>query len=105
MTLIDQYVNIPNKPAFDCFCLPFWKLIYLFHTHIVFAFQLSFQNESWKINKLNETGVRAIATNLLHFGLPTFVRNTEKVAYNITSEASFVYILSGQKFIKNAKTG
>ena len=45
-----------------------WKLIHLFHTQIVFAFQLSFQNESWKINKLNETGVRAIATNLLHFG-------------------------------------
>ena len=28
---------------------------------------------------------------------------TEKVAYNIASEASYVYILSGQKFIKNAK--
>ena len=30
---------------------------------------------------------------------------TEKVAFNIASEASYVYILSGQKFIKNAKTG
>ena len=29
---------------------------------------------------------------------------TEKVAFNIASEASYVYILSGQKFIKNAKT-
>ena len=28
---------------------------------------------------------------------------TEKVAFNITSEASYVYILSGQKLIKNAK--
>ena len=28
---------------------------------------------------------------------------TEKVAYNIASEASYVYILNGQKFIKNAK--
>ena len=28
---------------------------------------------------------------------------TEKVAFNIASEASYVYILSGQKFIKNAK--
>ena len=27
----------------------------------------------------------------------------EKVAFNIASEASYVYILSGQKFIKNAK--
>ena len=28
---------------------------------------------------------------------------TEKVSFNIASEASYVYILSGQKFIKNAK--
>ena len=28
---------------------------------------------------------------------------TEKVGFNITSEASYVYILSGQKLIKNAK--
>ena len=27
----------------------------------------------------------------------------EKVAFNIASEASYVYILSGQKFIKNAQ--
>ena len=30
---------------------------------------------------------------------------TQKVAFNIASEASFIYILSGQKFIKNAKNG
>ena len=28
---------------------------------------------------------------------------TENVSYNIASEASYVYILRGQKFIKNAK--
>ena len=28
---------------------------------------------------------------------------TEKVSFNIASEASYVYILSGQKFMKNAK--
>ena len=28
---------------------------------------------------------------------------TEKVSFNIASEASYVYILSWQKFIKNAK--
>ena len=27
----------------------------------------------------------------------------EKVSFNIASEASYVYLLSGQKFIKNAK--
>ena len=30
---------------------------------------------------------------------------TEKVSFNIASEASQVYILSGQKFIKNDKKG
>ena len=30
---------------------------------------------------------------------------TEKVSFNIASEASYVYILSGQKLIKNAKIG
>ena len=27
----------------------------------------------------------------------------QKVAFNIASEASYVYIMNGQKFIKNAK--
>ena len=30
---------------------------------------------------------------------------TEKVSFNIASEASYFYILSGQKLIKNAKNG
>ena len=30
---------------------------------------------------------------------------TESVSFKIASEASYVYILSGQKFIKNAKNG
>ena len=30
---------------------------------------------------------------------------TEKVSFNIASEASYVYNLSGQKFIKNTKNG
>ena len=30
---------------------------------------------------------------------------TEKVSFNIASEASYVYIVSGQKLIKNAKNG
>ena len=30
---------------------------------------------------------------------------TEKVTFNIASEASYVYNLSGQKLIKNAKNG
>ena len=30
-------------------------------------------------------------------------KSTENVSFNIASEASYVYILSKQKFIKNAK--
>mgnify|MGYP001363378883 CR=1 FL=1 len=30
---------------------------------------------------------------------------TEKVSFNIASEASYLYILSGQKLSKNAKNG
>ena len=35
----------------------------------------------------------------------TVSKNDKKVAFNIASEASYVYILSGQKFLKNAKNG
>ena len=34
-----------------------------------------------------------------------YLKFTEKVSFNIASEASYVYILSVQKFIKNAKKG
>ena len=30
---------------------------------------------------------------------------TEKVSYNIASEVKYIYILSGQKLIRNAKDG
>ena len=35
--------------------------------------------------------------------LPRCLKITEKVSFNIASEASYVYILSGQKLIKKAK--
>ena len=37
--------------------------------------------------------------------LPRCLKITEKVSSNIASEASYIYILSGQKSIKNAKNG
>ena len=36
---------------------------------------------------------------------PRCLKTTEKVSFNIVSEGSYVYILSGQKLIKNAKNG
>ena len=35
----------------------------------------------------------------------TVFENPQKVSFNIASEASYVYILSEQKSIKNAKIG
>ena len=40
--------------------------------------------------------------NCTHWGN---LKIAEKVSFNIASEESYVYILSGQKFIKNAKNG
>ena len=34
-----------------------------------------------------------------------YLKVTEKVSFNIASKASYVYILSRKKFIKNAKNG
>ena len=36
-------------------------------------------------------------------GLTRYLKITEKVSFSIASEASYVYILIGQKFIKNTK--
>ena len=36
---------------------------------------------------------------------PRCLKITEKVSFNFASEASYIYILSGQKLIKNAKNG
>ena len=43
-------------------------------------------------------GVKSAAT-------PRCLKITEKVSFNIASEASYVFVLSIQKFIKNAKNG
>ena len=47
-----------------------------------------------------------MTNQLFHFWIgPRCLKITEKVSFNIASEASYVYILSGQKLIKNAKNG
>ena len=47
-------------------------------------------------SKLSSLGVQVLSRCL---------KITEKVSFNIASEASYVYILSGQKLIKNAENG
>ena len=61
------------------------------------SFDVLFVNFSWKL-------LRLFFCMLPPFSLPSqCLKITEKVAFNIASEASYVYILSGQKLIKNAK--
>ena len=49
--------------------------------------------------------LKTCAKELLKYTTTRYLKFTEKVAFDIASEASYVYILSGQKFIKNAKNG
>ena len=55
--------------------------------------------------KVFNQSFRAELTNNDQVGLAKArcLKITEKVSFNIASEASYVYILSGQKLIKNAK--
>ena len=45
------------------------------------------------------------AKNMINYQNPRCLKITVKVSFNIASEASYVYILSGQMLIKNAKNG
>ena len=50
----------------------------------------------WRCEMIMHCNLRLVARCL---------KITEKVSFNIASEASYVYILSGQKLIKNVKNG
>ena len=79
-------------------------------THFFFQFQ----NGDTALHIAAAMGRRKLTRVLLESGCNKDVKNkvkkltrclkiSEKVSFNIKSEASNVYILSGQKFIKNAK--
>ena len=50
---------------------------------------------------MNESNIALGKIDLIVHG----VWKSQKVSFNIASEASYVYILSGQKFVKNAENG
>ena len=52
-----------------------------------------------------KVGVNATIWDEKMFITCTVFENHRKVSFNIASEASYVYILRGQKLIKNAKNG
>ena len=53
--------------------------------------------ESCEVSKLESLKVTLLRTQ------SQCLKITEKVAFKIAGDASYLYILSGQKFIKNAK--
>ena len=65
--------------------------------------QASFESQSSVSTPLQEKKKNCVHENPFegHSGL----KITEIVSFNIASEASYVYILSGQKLIRNAKNG
>ena len=81
---------------------------------LIFFFQ--FQNGDTALHIAAAMGRRKLTRVLLESGCNKDVKNKvkkltrclkilKKVSFNIASEMSNVYILSGQKFIKNAENG
>ena len=63
--------------------------------------QASFESQSSVSTPLQEKEENCVHEN--PFEGHSALKITEIVSFNIASEASYVYILSGQKLIKNAK--
>ena len=75
-----------------CWCLP-WRSLF---------------SRNWRMTDVCKIAFFSLASipfepwEFKHF---CSLKIAEKVSFNIASEASYVYILSGQKIIKNAKNG
>ena len=52
-----------------------------------------------------ESNKKKYATTVMYSQSTKCLKITEKVSFNIASEANYIYILSGQKLIRNAKNG
>ena len=72
--------------------------------HIHNSILISGQSSSWYINNDEKTNNEWTEYNLEDL-MARCLKITEKVSFNIASEASYVYILSGQKLVQNAKNG
>ena len=78
--------------------------------HNVFSFPLGLSSiqhangmESWRQPPENNHQISACSSTCFHAS--RCLKITEKVSFNIASEASYIYILRGQKLFKNAKNG
>ena len=59
----------------------------------------------WLLWIVGWSSLSRILKSKIKLNLARCFKITEKVSFDIASEASYVYILSGQKLIKNAKNG
>ena len=81
----------------------------LLETHIPFKASGHYSVLTFLLSSTQFTRLKRCSENFYSFlellDLTQFwcLKITEKVSFKITSEASYVYILSGQKFIENAK--
>ena len=81
----------------------------LLETHIPFKASGHYSVLTFLLSSTQFTRLKRCSENFYSFlellDLTQFwcLKITEKVSFKITSEASYVYILSGQKFIKKAK--
>ena len=99
-TVLYEDLLLPEKNWTEAEALPHLKLIY---------YKISV---NWKSTLWIEFGWYTCEIKKTCFGLPKDFKGfslcleiTEKVSFNIASEASYVYILRGQKFNKNTKNG
>ena len=71
--------------------------------HFAFIYLSSASAGLFFCYKSHFVNVTAKPNKILFHSKTRCLKITEKVSFNIASEASYVYIMSGQKFIKNAK--
>ena len=104
--------------VFSCLLTPLkWEKRWSSHNSIIFSSHWPWSESKirWKDELTQELLLAAYlefcsSSNFLcvpqfHQPQSWCLKITEKVSFNIASEASYVYILSGQKSIKNAKNG
>ena len=86
----------------------FWILIWFssLSTYVKNECKLDAINNSADHNEIDAFTNNALSSHMEHtWTFARCLKITEKVSFNIASEASYVYILSGQDLIKNAKNG
>ena len=96
---------------FDCACirLVFFLTLFSFDSNLANVLQVRGSNRIWNLCLCHQVWqqmrkqVITPTKKIQHY--PRCLKISEKVSFNIVSEASYVYILSGQKLIKDAKNG